>query len=249
MNSPRAPTAKKGVFMSIEHFSNQALKESGMPEAGAADMGKISTPSQNSYKEIQAQNQAIEQFLAYADEYYASVERVINEGVVESVYRYLDHFLLFLTAAAQNLISRTKLHCITPEALVHQPKLDAVLWAWEARNTIAHRYAKVAEQKERLLEVNGVILELNGMDLALSPTLQLCEVSKVLNKDKQAIVVHVPSGTALNTLKTALEFWKFVCKQAGKPNFQPPKERQYATLWADYESNPIYLPLDGPDNI
>lgn len=249
MNSPRAPTAKKGVFMSIEHFSNPALKESGMPEAAAADMGKISTPSQNSHKEIQAQNRAIEQFLAYADEYYASVERALNEGSVESVYRYLDHFLLFLTAAAQNLISRTNLHCITPEALVHEPKLDTVLWAWEARNTIAHRYAKVAEPEIPLLFANDMEFQVNGSPLMLNPVLKLCEIRKVPNKDKETIVVPVPSRTALNTLKTALEFWKFVCKQARKPNFQPPKERQYATLWADYESSPMYLPLDGPSNI
>lgn len=135
---------------------------------------------------------------------------------------------------------------ITPQALVYEPKLDTVLWAWEARNTIAHRYAKVAEPKERTLLVNGMELQVNGSPLGLNPVLELCEIRKVPNKDKEAIVAHVPSGTALNTLKTALEFWKFVCKQARKPNFQPPKEGQYATLWADYESSPIYLPLDDP---
>lgn len=151
--------------------------------------------------------EAIERFFSYSDEYLAnficaSEEPIINKNDIQ---RNIEHFLMFLTTAVQN-ISDAAQSKTNGEKLLNVPsynnnhtdiRMRPVLWTWEARNTLAHRFIEIHKWSNTFdLYADGFELEVNGVFLA-----------EVVNDKNKSI--EPPEIPAVTALKYALEFWKF----------------------------------------
>jgi hypothetical protein len=195
-------------------------------------MSKFSECSHPLALNADPRNEAIDRFLNYANEYLQVFNMAVSNSDSNAAYRSLEHFLLFLTAAAQNLIksSQGKLPSIQFKAINFEPKLALVLWAWEARNILAHNYVEITRPTANFC-VNGCLLGVGSGSL---------EVGGFFFKDvldQNGNRIPAPSGSTSDALRAVLNFWEFSCQKVRDPRYIPPKEKWYAELWALYEKD------------
>lgn len=186
----------------------------------------------------------IEKFFGYANEY---LDAFSKEESYDNACRFLEHFLLFLTSAAQNLIDASftykpmesvsekpkKINLLTSptfDTLTQVPDMRSVIWAWEARNTLAHNYISLSSNSAELY-INespfslscGSTLEINGFFLK--------EIF-----DVRGNCIKPPRGETVVELRESLNFWRFTCQYI-LGNQGLTERVRYMELWSEFNKN------------
>lgn len=186
----------------------------------------------------------IKKFFGYANEYLDAFSKEENYG---NACRFLEHFLLFLTSAVQNLIDASFTYkpresvsenpkkvnlLVSPkfDTLTQVPDMRSVIWAWEARNTVVHNYISFSSNSAELY-VNespfglscGSTLEINGFFLK--------EIF-----DLSGNCIEPPRGEIVVELRESLNFWRFTCQYI-LGNQGLTERVSYLVLWSEFNKN------------
>ncbi|WDZ97331.1 hypothetical protein Herbaro_05955 [Herbaspirillum sp. WKF16] len=150
---------------------------------------------------------AVQRLFGYAA-LHAQHLQTYREG--DELKFHLDHFLLTITAAVQNIISLVpKLYSgsmlTTPraETLRINPTLQVVCWAWHARNHVAHNYLTLVWSQEAEMTFGDGFAAINGS--ALNATL-VVELQPV--EDEQGNTIHAPKLQPHEVAEECLSFWE-----------------------------------------
>lgn len=132
--------------------------------------------------------EAIQRFLGYAAEYLAEFSNAIDKT---QALRFMEHFLIFLTAAVQNFKPKN-MKAPSIDMFLADDKWHQVCWLWEARNTVAHDYMK--------FHTPDAVLEFGGYESAVFVSgFFFLDVSRYDSKKKEYEVIikaNSPQGAA-----------------------------------------------------
>jgi hypothetical protein len=150
---------------------------------------------------------AVERLLRYSAFHAEYLSRFV-EG--EDLKFHLDHFLLTLTAAAQNIIGLAPngrdgswINAPTALTLRTNPSLQAVCWAWYARNHVAHSYVTLVWSDEAELTFGDGFGTLNGS--AINAVLKI-ELQPV--EDDEGNAIFAPEAQPHEVAEESLSFWR-----------------------------------------
>ena len=182
---------------------------------------------------------AIGRLFSYADCHLTSLGQSFEQA---SIRWALDHFLMTHVAAVQNLMAAAGtnpaggklLNAPSLDTLKAVPDIAPVLWAWEARNSVAHRYLEFLSGALFSGALGGApigALAIGGSD---TPFLHA-----VLDEKGQSIAAPTqfasnPFGLAV----TVLDFWKATYAYV-LANPQPGDRYKFTDLWANYKNAPV----------
>lgn len=176
---------------------------------------------------------AVEKLFCYAEEYYLKFKENENS---DDIHRFVEHFLLFLSAAAQNLMdvsfvyvdkcgvaSRKKiLTTLRCDALRYEKKLRPVVWTWYARNLVAHSYCDFAARQVCMdIHIDNFDWVIDGF--------YLLDI-----QDNNGNLIEAPSESSASVFRVSLDFWKFVYQYV-LTHTDVTERISYKILWKEFE--------------
>jgi hypothetical protein len=129
---------------------------------------------------------------------------------VATMHFAMDHFLLTLTAAVQNIKEalpydngHSILNAPRRRTIVMVPEIAPVYWAWHARNHVAHDYISLVMNKDAELAFGDGWACLNGAAVSVGP---VATFQPVIDKDGE--FVEPPQMTPKALADLAIGFGK-----------------------------------------
>jgi hypothetical protein len=172
------------------------------------------------------QKEAINRFFSYAKEY---LDLINQDQTHDLINRNVEHFLIFLTVAVENwmqVVEKNEGKIFRPslKTLEEVEGLHSIVWTWEARKTVAHRFMKYSSG-EANLTVNGKVLLVNGKKLKM--------IGLFLKSVKNSVgnLIDPPNKNSLLVFQEAYEFWFYVFNKWLTNEIQ---SYTYKDLWASF---------------
>ena len=181
----------------------------------------------------EARQATVERFFRYARHH---ADHLGTWSDVDTLHYAMDHFLLTLAAAVQNIqaaLPRIGMHsvlnAIQRQTLSAVPEIAPIYWAWQARNHVAHDYISLVMNREAELAFAGGWACLNGAALNEGFVAML---QPIRGEDNE--VLEPPNMSPKVLADTAIDFWESVYRFV--LNDRRTSRFKFKELWDHYKS-------------
>ena len=179
----------------------------------------------------------IEKYFDYASEHLLEFFEAEGANNFTVACRAMDYCLMCCTAAVENLkyvVPNDYLKSPKIKDFLLTPEFKTIVWSWEARNTIAHRYINIRNHEAELM-LNDDLLEINGDSLYVTGFF----LESVFYRDrKNKLYKEITSQdnlSAYKVLKITIDFWRCTYRyilDLGSVQ----ADLQYEVLWNNYKA-------------